>query len=167
MDVALIGEGTYPHQFGGVSVWCDQLVRGMPDYDFALVALTATGGEPVRWSLPDNITSVQSMPLWGPPPAHRRGRRGRSVPCPALPDLIEILLTSPSEAQDRFGDVLREVFEFAQTENLTASLSGNWAVRLLSETWHDWRLDSTEAAPSLHDAVTAMQLLEHLSLIHI
>ena len=42
MDVALIGEGTYPHQFGGVSVWCDQLVRGMPDYDFLLVALVAT-----------------------------------------------------------------------------------------------------------------------------
>jgi polysaccharide biosynthesis protein PelF len=161
MDVALIGEGTYPHQFGGVSVWCDQLVRGMPDYDFELVALTATGGEPVRWSLPDNVTSVQTMPLWGPPPAYRRGRWGRSVPCPALPDLIEILLASPSEAQDRFGDVLREVFEFAQAENLTASLSSNWAARLLSETWHDWRLDSTEAAPSLHDAVTAMQLLEH------
>ena len=58
MDVALIGEGTYPHQFGGVSVWCDQLVRGMPDYDFLLVALTATGAEPVRWSLPDNVASV-------------------------------------------------------------------------------------------------------------
>ncbi len=45
MDVALIGEGTYPHQFGGVSVWCDQLVRGMTDYDFLLVALVATGAE--------------------------------------------------------------------------------------------------------------------------
>src|SRR5580692_6209895 len=161
MDVALIGEGTYPHQFGGVSVWCDQLVRGMPDYDFLLVALTATGSEPVRWSLPDNVTSVQNLPLWGPPPPHRRGKRTRSVPCPALPDLIDILLASPSESQDRFGDVLREVFEFAQTENLTASLSSNWAVRLLSETWRDWRLDSTAAMPSLHDAVTAMQLLEH------
>jgi polysaccharide biosynthesis protein PelF len=164
--VALIGEGTYPHQFGGVSVWCDQLVRGMPDYDFLLVALVATGAEPVRWSLPDNVTSVSAVPLWGPPPPGpapgRRGwRRSRSVPCPALPDLIDILLAPPGEAQDRFGDVLREVFEFAQTENLTASLSSDWAVSLLSEAWRDWRLDSTEAVPTLHDAVTAMQLLEH------
>jgi polysaccharide biosynthesis protein PelF len=167
MDVALIGEGTYPHQFGGVSVWCDQLVRGMPDYDFLLVALTATGAEPVRWSLPENVLTVSTMPLWGPPPpGPARGMRGwrRTRPaagCPALPALIEILLAPPAEAQDRFGDELREVFEFAQTHSLTASLSSDAAVSLLSEAWRDWRLDSTEAAPTLHDAVTAMQLLEH------
>ncbi len=166
MDVALIGEGTYPHQFGGVSVWCDQLVRGMPDYDFRLVALVATGAEPVRWTLPDNVASVTTMPLWGPPPAaptsRRRGRwRSRSVDCPSLRELIEVLLVPPAEAQDRFADVLREIFEFAQTENLHASLSSERAVSLLSETWQDWRLDSTEAAPTLHDAVTAMQLIEH------
>ena len=80
MDVALIGEGTYPHQFGGVSVWCDQLVRGMPDYDFLLVALVATGVEPVRWSLPDNVTSVAAVPLWGPPPPARPRAAGWSYP---------------------------------------------------------------------------------------
>jgi polysaccharide biosynthesis protein PelF len=166
MDVALIGEGTYPHQFGGVSVWCDQLVRGMPDYDFSLVALVATGTEPVRWSLPENVTSVETVALWGPPPAGppsgRRGRRrSRAVPCPALADLIDVLLAPPAEAQVRFADILREIFEFAQTENLAASLSSNWAVSLLSSKWRDWQLDSTEVAPSLHDAVSAMQLLEH------
>src|ERR1700689_4738702 len=166
MDVALIGEGTYPHQFGGVSVWCDQLVRGMPDYDFVLVALVATGAEPIRWSLPENVASVHTLPLWGPPPAApasrgRGWRRSSPVPCPALADLIDILLAPPAEAQDRFGDVLREIFEFAQTENLTASLSSDWAVSLLSDAWRDWRIDSTEAAPTRHAALMAMQLLEH------
>ena len=52
MKIALTAEGTYPHQFGGVSVWCDQLVRGLPDYDFDLHALVASGTEPVRWELP-------------------------------------------------------------------------------------------------------------------
>ena len=100
MDVALIGEGTYPHQFGGVSVWCDQLVRGMPDYDFLLVALVATGTEPVRWSLPDNVTSVAAVPLWGPPPPGPAPRRRpglawpnfRPPACPQLAELIEILI---------------------------------------------------------------------------
>jgi glycosyltransferase involved in cell wall biosynthesis len=166
MEVALIGEGTYPHQFGGVSVWSDQLVRGMADYDFTLVALVATGAEPVRWTLPDNVVSVTTVPLWGPPPApptsrRRGGWRSRPADCPPLRDLIEILLAPPAEAQDKFADTLREIFEFAQTENLSASLSSERAVALLSEAWRDWRLDATEAAPTLHDAVTAMQLIEH------
>jgi glycosyltransferase involved in cell wall biosynthesis len=166
MDVALIGEGTYPHQFGGVSVWCDQLVRGMPDYDFSLVALVATGTEPVRWSIPDNVTSVQTVPLWGSPPpgpaSRWPGRRKlRTAACPALGELIEILLAQPGERQERFGEVLREVFEFAQTENLTAALSSEAAVELLAEAWQDWNLDATDAAPTLHDAVMYMQLLEH------
>jgi polysaccharide biosynthesis protein PelF len=166
MDVALIGEGTYPHQFGGVSVWCDQLVRGMPDYDFLLVALVATGAEPVRWSLPDNVVSVDTVPLWGPAPASPlpsgRGRRSsRPVECPHLGELIKLLLAPPGESQGRFGNVIREIFEFAQRENLSASLSSEWAVQLLSEAWQDWRLDSVAAEPTLHDAVTAMQLLEH------
>ena len=46
MQVALTAEGTYPYQLGGVSVWTDQLIRGMPEYDFLLVALVATGAEP-------------------------------------------------------------------------------------------------------------------------
>src|ERR1700751_458857 len=100
MDVALIGEATYPHQFGGVSVWCDQLVRGMTDYDFELVALVATGTEPVRWTLPDNVASVTAVPRGGPPPAaptsRRRSRwRPRAVECPALRDLISVLLAPP------------------------------------------------------------------------
>ena len=65
MKIALTAEGTYPHQFGGVSVWCDQLVRGLPDYDFELVALVATGVEPVRWELPANIAGLRVLPLWG------------------------------------------------------------------------------------------------------
>ena len=35
MKVAISAEGTYPHQFGGVSVWCDQLIRALTSYDFA------------------------------------------------------------------------------------------------------------------------------------
>jgi hypothetical protein len=43
MKVVLAAEGTYPHQFGGVSVWCDQLIRGLPQHDFILIPLVATG----------------------------------------------------------------------------------------------------------------------------
>jgi polysaccharide biosynthesis protein PelF len=167
MEVALIGEGTYPHQFGGVSVWCDQIVRGLPDHDFRLVALVATGGEPVRWPLPDNVTSVTAVPLWGRPPAVSalapRGRRAHTSrgALRVLGELLESLLAPPPEQQDRFAAALQELFELAQRSSLAAILGSEDAVALLSTTWRGWCPDGTPAAPALGDAVTALQLLEH------
>jgi hypothetical protein len=161
MRIALTAEGTYPHQFGGVSVWCDQLVRGLPEYDFGLVALVATGTEPVRWELPGNVTGLSVLPLWGsPPPAGRGSRWLRARSGPPVAELIEVLLAPPDEAQDRFAAVLRELFDYAQQENLSAELASEQSVRLLSEAWRrHWRLD--QPPPTLQDAVTAIQLLEH------
>ena len=64
MKIALMTEGTYPYGFGGVSVWCDQLIRGMPGYEFHLVSLVATLAEPAVWILPDNVASmVRGLPV--------------------------------------------------------------------------------------------------------
>jgi glycosyltransferase involved in cell wall biosynthesis len=157
MKVAMVTEGTYPYGFGGVSVWCDQLIRGMPGYDFHLVALVGTGAEQVVWHLPANIVALHSVPLWGPPPTGRRG----GLPLRLLSELVDTLLDSSAEAQYRFGDVLHELFEFSQQGNLSAGLASEKAVRLLSEAWQDRWSGDKEHAPSLHDAVTAMQLLDH------
>ncbi|HYA69342.1 MAG TPA: DUF3492 domain-containing protein, partial [Acidimicrobiales bacterium] len=162
MDIALIGEGTYPFQFGGVSVWCDQLIRGMPDYDFGVVALVATGTEPVRFELPDNVTSVVALPLWGPSPASpRAGRRARSSFRPLFVRLVDILLSPPDEGQASFGDVLRDMFDYASRGSLSAGLTSQDAVSVLSNAWRDRWVDSGLPAPTLHDAVTAVHVLEH------
>src|ERR1700735_1370670 len=124
MEIALTAEGTYPHHFGGVSVWCDQLIRGMPDYDFALVALVATGAEPVRWKLPANVVSLDTVPVWGPAPGvSARTRMGRSASSPPVQELVDVLLAPPAHAQDRFADVMREMFECAQDGALSAALA--------------------------------------------
>jgi polysaccharide biosynthesis protein PelF len=161
MKIALTAEGTYPHQFGGVSVWCDQLVRGLPEYDFDLVAVVAAGTEPVRWELPGNVTGLSVVPLWGaPPPAGRGSRWLRPRSAPPVAELIDVLLAPPDEAQDRFGAVMRDLFAHAQVSNLSADLASERSVALLSEAWRrHWRLD--QPPPTLQDAVTAIQLLEH------
>lgn len=174
MDVALLTEGTYPYQFGGVSVWCDQLVRGMPGYDFHVVALVATGAEQCVWPLPDNVASVVAVPLWGPQPAGSRpGWRARSGFRPILAELIDVLLDPSAPAQARFGGVLRELAGYAQRESLTASFTSEEAVRLLSEAWRERGHVSAPdgsvgqdpvpptAVPTLHDALIVLQLLEH------
>jgi glycosyltransferase involved in cell wall biosynthesis len=171
MDVALIGEGTYPYQFGGVSVWCDQLIRGMPDYNFKVVGLVATGAEQVRWELPDNVASVVALPLWGPAPTVRGSKRRAGTSFrPLVTRLVDILLSPPEEAQAAFGEVLREMFERASRESLSAGLASEEAVQVLSDAWKARRISArwlrddvgdAQPAPTLHDAVTAMQLLEH------
>jgi len=154
-------EGTYPYQFGGVSVWCDQIIRGMPGYNFHLVAMVATEAEQVVWPLPDNVTSMLRVPLWGPPPARSAASRRSGLPLPVLRQLIEHLLDPSADTVLGFGDVLRELFEYAQKGNLSAALASERAVRLLSEAWHDRWLAAEQSGPTLHDAVTAMQLLDH------
>jgi glycosyltransferase involved in cell wall biosynthesis len=203
MRVALTAEGTYPHQFGGVSVWCDQLVRGLPEYDFTVVPLVATGAEPVRWKLPGNVRSMQPIPLWGPPPRvplrarlsrgalsrgwvnrlgiapHTAYGGGPGGPQSMVRELIDVLLSSDETAQHRFGNVLIELFIYAQRRDLGAVLAGEDAVRTLSQMWRErWpailpddpRADlvpdlrpasGLAPLPTLNDAVTAMQLIEH------
>ena len=182
MRVALTAEGTYPHQFGGVSVWCDQLVRGLPDYDFTVVPLVATGAEPVRWKLPGNVRSMRPVPLWGPPPpvawrarAPLRARLSRGGASALVAELLDVLLSADDEtAQHRFGNVLIELFIHAQRHDLGAALAGEDAVRTLSQLWRErWPAIHSQGVrgmtspgqelplPTLGDAVTAMQLIEH------
>jgi glycosyltransferase involved in cell wall biosynthesis len=169
MKVAISAEGTYPHQFGGVSVWCDQLIRELPGYEFAVIALVASGTEPVQWELPGHVTELVTVPLWGPAPPRPRARLrgwGRAVPL-AVQELIDVLLDD--DADVRFGAVLRSLHEYASARNLTAALAGEPAARLLADLWRErWPMLAVrrgaplpDASPNLHDAVTALRLVEH------
>ena len=64
MHVALLNEGTYPVVHGGVSTWCDQLVKNLPEHEFSIVTLTGTQSQSV-WPLPANVRSFQAEPMWG------------------------------------------------------------------------------------------------------
>jgi len=183
MRVALTAEGTYPHQFGGVSVWCDQLIRGLPQYDFTVIPLVATGNEAMRWQLPANVKSVVTIPLWGRPPAvPLRSRLSRGRNDSLLPELIDVILSPPTLAQDRFVSVMHELFGYAQARSLWGLLASENAVRLLGNAWRQrWPeilpeattavapddsggqrdADPERMVPTVGDAVMAMQLLEH------
>src|ERR1700736_688282 len=162
MDITLMSEGTYPHSFGGVSVWCDQLVRGLPKHSFHLVALVGSADEPVAWELPANVASVTAIPLWDNPPNRRPGRAARRRFSRVIRSFFTVLLDRSATGvagEQRFAVALRALFEYAQEEDLTAAIRAEDTVRGLLDTWHDVRAD--EMAPTVHDAVTGLQLLEH------
>ncbi|MFG2836805.1 GT4 family glycosyltransferase PelF [Streptomyces zaomyceticus] len=165
--VTMLTEGTYPHVHGGVSTWCDQLVRGMPEVDFEILALTGSGREPVTWELPANVTRHTAYPLWGLPqgPAApvraRRPLRGRTRR--RFLDTYERLLLAlldPGAGCD-FGTCLYELAELARQGRLTAALRSEAALRSLMWIWTMPHLPTLAARPTVHDALTATDLLEH------
>ncbi|MES4891095.1 GT4 family glycosyltransferase PelF [Streptomyces sp. NPDC096012] len=159
--VTLLTEGTYPHSHGGVSVWCDQLVQGMPDLDFDVIAVTGTGREPVVWDLPSHVHEVLSVPMWGDPPDGRPPRgRARNRLGAAYERFLTALLDP--RAEDQFAPALYTMARAAGDGMLSPFLRGDRAVSILAAVWNRPGLAVREARPSLHDAVTATALLEHV-----
>ncbi|WP_320783403.1 GT4 family glycosyltransferase PelF [Streptomyces sp. CRN 30] len=158
--VTLLTEGTYPHSHGGVSVWCDQLVTGMSDIEFDVVAVTGTGREPVVWDIPGHVSRVVSTPMWGPPPD---GRPPRGPALTRLAAAYERFLTAllDPRAEDGFAPGLYALAEAAGDGRLSPFLRGDRAITVLTSVWTRPGLAVREARPTLHDAVTATALLEH------
>ncbi|NJQ02660.1 GT4 family glycosyltransferase PelF [Streptomyces zingiberis] len=158
--VTLLTEGTYPHSHGGVSVWCDQLLQGMPDVEFRICAVTGTGREALSWQLPANVTDVICLPLWGPAAAvpAPRGRRLRHF----LTVYERFLLTLLDPAAEAgFAPALYELAEYAARGELSAALGGERAVRVLVRLWNRPGTATAAARPTLRDALDATDLLEH------
>ncbi|OKJ94600.1 glycosyl transferase [Streptomyces sp. CB03234] len=158
--VTLLTEGTYPHSHGGVSVWCDQLVQGMPDLDFEVVAVTGTGREPVVWELPPQVSRVHAVPMWGAPPEGRPPRgRVRNRLAAAYERFLTALLDPCAE--DGFAPALYTMARAAADGVLSPFLRGDRAIAVLTAIWNRPGLAVREARPTLHDALTATGLLEH------
>ncbi|MFF5183532.1 GT4 family glycosyltransferase PelF [Streptomyces sp. NPDC000345] len=158
--VTLLTEGTYPHSHGGVSVWCDQLVQGMPDLDFDVIAVTGTGREPVVWDLPAHVSHVLSVPLWGDPPEGRapRGRARRELTA-RYEEFLTALLDP--RAERGFAPALYAMARAAAGGALSPFLRGDRAITILTSVWNRPGLAVRESRPALHDALTATALLEH------
>ncbi|MFI7019430.1 GT4 family glycosyltransferase PelF [Streptomyces sp. NPDC050164] len=159
--VTMLTEGTYPHVHGGVSTWCDQLVKGMPEVDFHIVSLTGSGREPVTWELPPNVYQHTSVPTWGPRPGRARPPYGRARS--RFTETYERFLLSfldPGSHAD-FGESLNELAELARDGCLSAALRTESALRSLMRIWTMPHLPTAAARPTVHDALTATDLLEH------
>ncbi|GAB2628524.1 GT4 family glycosyltransferase PelF [Streptomyces capparidis] len=159
-EITLLTEGTYPHSHGGVSVWCDQLVRGMPDLAFRVLAVTGGTAEPLAWELPPQVREVVRIPLWGPPPGGRAPRRRLRRTFPPLWERFLLALLDPDAERD-FPDALYGLAAWAPGGALAAALRSEAAVRTLARLWTRPGLPAAAASPTLHDALTATDLLEH------
>ncbi|MGW3324384.1 GT4 family glycosyltransferase PelF [Streptomyces virginiae] len=85
MRIGLLTEGGYPYATGEARLWCDRLVRGLPQHEFEIYALSRSAEqERARVPLPEHVTRVRTAPLWAPADDGRtysRRERRRFVDC--------------------------------------------------------------------------------------
>ncbi|GGO20323.1 GT4 family glycosyltransferase PelF [Deinococcus humi] len=166
--IALYTEGTYPQAHGGVSVWVDQLVRGLDDHQFAVQAISGLPFTRAAVPMPENVSFTQ-VPLWGAPP-----------PAPARPDAarrreveeayLAVLDGLCTLDLDLFGAGLQMLSGLGQRGGFTALLDTPRLARLTLDTWagHATRQalgrqrdDARLPLPTVADALDAQTWLEH------
>lgn len=179
MEIALVTEGTYPYYMGGVSVWCDQLIRGMPEHHFSVVAISVNGLEQSIFSPPPNLNRVINLPLWGFESIHRHKRSERppawfdQIHSTFLKTLIrpmDTLNQRPLGKHNSFLNSLHAMFKYAQGADLSAALLSNSSLERLMEIWHEYGVDEDLDSPgskgkpalTLADALAVSDLIEHL-----
>jgi glycosyltransferase involved in cell wall biosynthesis len=65
LSVLMTAEGTYPYAAGGVSTWCDALLRNTPDVSYVLLPIMMNPHIEARFEPPPNVRSIINVPLWG------------------------------------------------------------------------------------------------------
>jgi len=137
LRVLLITEGTYPYHFGGVSTWCDSLVRGLPDVDFALMSLISGPGLVPLYTPPPNVVERRIVPMWGVLAARETqprfgfadlSRRARTSDSAVVRDLVPALTEFLSDVWLGSGDPwplassLHRLYRFGLEYDLDAAL---------------------------------------------
>ncbi|MFE1368877.1 DUF3492 domain-containing protein [Streptomyces anulatus] len=81
MRIGLLTEGGYPYATGESRLWCDRLVRGLPQHEFDLFALSRSAHqEDQGWvRLPPQVSRVRTAPLWTPEDGTLRGSGERGL----------------------------------------------------------------------------------------
>jgi len=65
MSVLMTTEGTYPYGAGGVSTWCDALLRNTPDIRYTLLPVMMNPHIEAKFEPPSNVRRIINVPLWG------------------------------------------------------------------------------------------------------
>jgi glycosyltransferase involved in cell wall biosynthesis len=86
--ILLTTEGTYPYVMGGVSSWCDLLVKSLTEFDWQVMPIVAPHGRPPTFTLPVHATEIGPVEVWSEDLPKARGRRGDRRSGVELPSIL-------------------------------------------------------------------------------
>ena len=165
MKIALITEGTYPVVTGGVSTWCDQLLTGIPEHDFEVIALTGSGADKPVWAVPPNVRSVRLIPVWGTAasplrPAPRR-RMWTDATQYELNRVWDAALGSDQhDPVGRTANALQHLVGISDRIGLARSLATRGSVAPIIAAWTRHLVSAGEPPISVADAVMAASIVD-------
>ncbi len=179
--VLLATEGTYPYFQGGVSVWCDTLVRELGEVDYHVLAIATSPYVRSVFSFPTNVREVQGFPLWGirDPAENRRDltfsalllRKQRTTPqvvaslfVPAFRTFLDGMLADRPDV-DAMGEAVAAMHRYLQTYDYLLS----WRSEHTFAAFKTWLVEVVAAGllpePTVFDVVQGLGWLYHFLMV--
>ncbi|MFJ8432275.1 DUF3492 domain-containing protein [Kitasatospora sp. NPDC094019] len=170
MRVALLTEGVRPRAPRGAGGWCDRLVDGLREHDFAWYVLAGTAeaaGTSRTAGAADGADAegparpaIHELALWGRRPAGRAPGALRGRQYAAAYDRLVRALLRPGD-RSGFGPGLYRLAELTRADGgLPAFLVSDRARRVLERAWRSPGADTSAGQPLVCDVLVAADLLE-------
>jgi hypothetical protein len=178
LSVLMTTEGTYPYSAGGVSTWCDALLRNTPDVRWTLLPLMMNPHIEQKFEPPPNVRRILNVPLWGiEEPAEfitdipfaqlydrKRRTTHQSVEREFLPPFRELLRVVCSNQSDAaaFGRALVALQDYfrANDYNETFKSRAVWEAFRAAVTSYPSRFE-----PTLFDLTECLRWLYHFLIV--
>lgn len=178
LSVLMTTEGTYPYSAGGVSTWCDALLRNTPDVRWTLLPLTMNPHIEQKFEPPENVRRILNVPLWGiEEPAEfitdipfaqlydrKRRTTTESIERAFLPHFRELLRVVCSDQGDSaaFGKVLVALEDYFREHDYNETFKS----RLVWETFRSVvAACPTRFEPTLFDLTECLRWLYHFLIV--
>lgn len=106
MHILFITEGTYPYVMGGVSTWCDQIISGLSEHSFEVLALTGPVAASAVYPRPNNVKKLSQLAIWR---RRKRVRAPRKKDRAAFEESLSLLLGLLDKDVLAFSEGLRQL----------------------------------------------------------
>lgn len=178
ISVLMTTEGTYPYSAGGVSTWCDALLRNTPDVRWTLLPLMMNPHIEQKFDPPDNVRRILNVPLWGiEEPSEfstdipfaqlydrKRRTTGEAIANEFLPpfrELLRVICTDPGDSY-ALGRVFVQLEDYFRIYDYNETFKS----RPVWETFkHEVEASRQKYPPTLFDLTESLRWLYHFLIV--
>jgi len=173
--IVLAGEGTYPYEVGGVSVWAHLLIQNLQEIDFILMPIMMHPYVKSKYEIPSNVIDVVKVPLWGTeePTEYVRTAPFSSILyskirtteaiineqfIPIFDTLLDYIY-GITDDMDELGEVLFQFYWFFQTYDYHTTFRSKLVWDKFKDKIGQIYLNAEGDVPSVYDTVEALRYM--------